>query len=473
MRVLVLGAAVSGMAAARLAVRTGHDVTVYDADPASATAAPLGTAVTDPAIAVATGAWRPEVLAGIDLVVTSPGIPEAAPPIVDALEAARSNRLRVVAELEFASAHLDAPYVAVTGTNGKTTVTETAAAMLTASGLKACAAGNVGLALSDVALEPWDCVVVEASSFQLRFIDRFRPDAAAVLNVAPDHLDWHGGFAGYLAAKTRIHENQRPGDIVAYDPDDPGAVSAVAAARSQRVPISGTHRPMSGNGPQGGRLHIGDLAFPVPDLDAVWLFDVAVAATLAAHVGAEAEGIAAVAAAFTPGAHRRTVVAEWSGITWVDDSKATNPHAAVAAAGAYPSVILIAGGRNKGLDLSPLTAVPSVRRIVAIGEAAPDLASAGGDRVDVAADLADAVRIAASLAMPGDTVLLAPGAASFDMFTSYAARGDAFVAEVAHILGNAVTATALTETAPEGVEETRSAGTGAVANEPGDDDGGA
>jgi UDP-N-acetylmuramoylalanine--D-glutamate ligase len=146
--------------------------------------------------------------------------------------------------------------------------------------------------------------------------------------------------------------------------------------------------------------------------------------------------MASVAAGFTPGAHRRTVVARGDGVTWVDDSKATNPHAAVAAAGAYPSVILIAGGRNKGLDLSPLTTVPSVRRIVAIGEAAPELAAAGGDRVDIAADLADAVRIAGSLAEPGDTVLLAPGCASFDMFTSYADRGDAFAAEVAHVTGN-------------------------------------
>ncbi|MDQ3781890.1 MAG: UDP-N-acetylmuramoyl-L-alanine--D-glutamate ligase, partial [Actinomycetota bacterium] len=350
MKVLVLGAAVSGRAAARLASRLGHEVVVYDRAPEVVSALPPGTVSH-------AGEWNEKLLGGVDLVVTSPGIPEAAPPITDSIAAG----VPLVSELEFAAAHLEAPYVAVTGTNGKTTVTEAAAAMLRASGRRAVAAGNVGLALSDVVGEPWEVVAVEASSFQLRFIERFHPAAAAIVNIAPDHLDWHPSVAAYAAAKARIHENQGPDDLVAYPVDDPLAVAAVAGARSRRVPVSGDHRPPGGNGPQGGRLHIGDLTVPVPDVDPVWRYDLTVAATLAWARGATADAIDAAITGFVPGPHRRRVVAVRNGVTWVDDSKATNPHAATAAAGAYPAVILIAGGRNKGLDLAPMVAVPGIR----------------------------------------------------------------------------------------------------------------
>ncbi len=425
MTVLVLGAAVSGRAAMRLAARLGHRVVLYDRDAGA-------VAGLDELATIETGEWRPAMLDGVDLVVTSPGIPEGAPPIGDTIDAG----LPLVSELEFAAGHLSGPYLAVTGTNGKTTVTETTAAMLTASGLRSCAAGNVGLALSDVALDPWDCVVVEASSFQLRFIDRFHPVGAAILNIAPDHLDWHGSSEAYAAAKTRIHENQTGADLLAYDADDAGAAAAVAEAASMRVAVSGRNRPPGGNGPDGTHLVIGDLELTRPDLDPVWMLDMAVAATLARHAGATPDAVESVIAGFTPGPHRRTVVAVAGGVTWVDDSKATNPHAAVAAAGAYPSVVLIAGGRNKGLDLSPIAAVPGIRHIVAIGEAATELAAAAGERAVVVADLETAVATAAQLAVPGDTVLLAPGCASFDMFTSYGERGDRFQAEVLRTVGN-------------------------------------
>ncbi len=416
-RTLVLGGAVSGRAAAGLAAALGQQVTVHDRDPDALAELPVG-------VTTAAGNWDPALLSGIDLVVASPGIPETAPPLADALAAG----VPVVSELEFAAAQLDAPYVAVTGTNGKTTVTESTAAMLTASGLKACAAGNVGRALSAVALDPWDCVAVEASSFQLHFIDRFHPRAAAILNIAPDHLDWHGGFDGYVAAKARITENQTTPDIVVYDPDDAVVAAAVAGSAARPVPVSAHRRPPGGNGPEGDRLVVGDLDFALPALDPVWLFDLTVAATLALAGGATAAGIATALSAFTPGPHRRTVVATAGGVTWVDDSKATNPHAAVASAAAYASVVLIAGGRNKELDLSPLVTVPTVRRVIALGEAAAELAAAGGDVVTVVADMAAAVDLAAELAVAGDTVLLAPGCASFDQYDSYQARGDDFAA---------------------------------------------
>ncbi|CAN5267622.1 UDP-N-acetylmuramoyl-L-alanine--D-glutamate ligase [soil metagenome] len=420
MKVLVLGGAVSGRAAARLASRLGHDVALYDRTAAATHDLPEG-------VAAHQGAWDPELLGGVDLVVTSPGIPEGAPPVADAL----ATGVPLVSELEFGASHLEVPYVAVTGTNGKTTVTEAAAAMLGASGMRSVAAGNVGLALCDVVGEPWDVVAVEASSFQLRFIDRFHPSAAAILNIAPDHLDWHADLEGYAAAKARIHENQGKGDLVAYPVDDPVAAAAAAGARSRRVPVSGTHRPPGGNGPEGGRVHIEDLDFPVPHLDPVWLYDLTVAGTLARSQGATAAGIGSVIEGFGPGPHRRRVVAVRHGVTWVDDSKATNPHAAAAAASAYPSVVLIAGGRNKGLDLAPMLAVPTIRRVLAIGEATDELVAAGGELVTPVIDMAAAVELAAAIARPGDTVLLAPGCASFDMFDDYAHRGEVFAGAVA------------------------------------------
>jgi UDP-N-acetylmuramoylalanine--D-glutamate ligase len=426
MRVLVLGGAVSGKAAARLALRLGHEVAVYDRDPTATADAPE-------AATVATGRWDARILEGADLVVTSPGIPEHAAPIRDAL----AGSAPLVSELEFAAAQLSAPYVAITGTNGKTTVTEATAAMLRASGLRACAAGNVGLALSDVALDPWDCVAVEASSFQLRFIDRFHPKAAAILNIAPDHLDWHGSFAAYAAAKARIWQNQTGADVLVYDAADAEAARAAAPAPARQVAAAGTVRPPGGNGPDGDRLIIGDVVLPRPDLDAIWMLDLTVAATLAVAVGGNAAGIGRVIAEFAPANHRRTVVARRDGITWVNDSKATNPHAAVASAAAYPSVILIAGGRNKGLDLTSLLGVPSVRHVLAIGEAAGELAAAGGGKVSMVADLAAAVACAASVAEPGDTVLLAPGCASFDMFDSYQHRGEVFTELVLATTGGA------------------------------------
>jgi UDP-N-acetylmuramoylalanine--D-glutamate ligase len=413
---LILGAAVSGSAAAHLARRLGYGVEIYDER------ADALRSLQAEGFDVHSGVWSSRLLAGVDLVVTSPGIPETAPPIADAI----ASGTTLWSEMEFAARHLDAPYVAVTGTNGKTTVVEAAAAMLGHTTANVCAAGNIGTALSTVVGEPWDLVVVEASSFQLRFVDAFHPVAAAVVNVAPDHLDWHGSESAYAAAKARIYANQTPRDILAFDVDDPGAVATVAGAAATLVPVSGRRLPEGGNGVDGDTVVIGEMELPRPNLDESFLVDLVVAGTLARHVGADQGSIAAVLSSFEPGPHRRTIVGAWDGVTWVDDSKATNPHAAVAAASAFQDVVLIAGGRNKGLDLTPLVAVPTVRHIVALGEAAADLAAAAGDRVTVVDTMEAAVLAAGRLSVPGSTVLLAPGCASFDMYRSYGERGDRF-----------------------------------------------
>jgi UDP-N-acetylmuramoylalanine--D-glutamate ligase len=412
----VLGAAVSGRAAARLANRLGHEVRVYDANPAAA--ASMTTEVED----VHSGLWVRELLDGIDLVVPSPGIPDHAPPIVDALDSGAI----VWSELELATRNLDAPYVAVTGTNGKTTTVTAAADMLRESGLRSCAAGNIGQAVSDVVGEEWDVVVIEASSFQLRLTDAFHPRGAAILNVAPDHLDWHGSFAAYRDAKARIHRRQESEDLLVYDADDPGATEAAAGAGSRVVPMSGIERPPDGWGRDGKDLVVGSIRVTAPDVPAGFALDLTAAAALAGHMGASQEAVAAVVKRFQPGEHRRALVGAWDEVAWVNDSKATNPHAVVASSSGLEQVVLIAGGRNKGLDLSPITSIAAVRHIVALGEAAEELQALAPDRTVVVSSMAAAIEQADALAVPGDTVLLAPGCASFDMFDSYEQRGEEF-----------------------------------------------
>jgi UDP-N-acetylmuramoylalanine--D-glutamate ligase len=217
-----------------------------------------------------------------------------------------------------------------------------------------------------------------------------------------------------------------------FDADDPGAQRAVASSRARRFPVSGARRPPGGAGPEGNRLWLGEVAVDlegVPSADPIFLVDAAAAGSAALEVGANPAGIAAALRDFRPPSHRREVVGVWDGVTWVDDSKATNPHAAVAAIRAYRSVVLIAGGRNKGLDVASISAEPRLRHVIGIGEAGPDMVAAASSGTLVAG-LEEAVDLADRLARPGDTVLLAPGCASFDMFRSYAHRGEVFAAVV-------------------------------------------
>lgn len=417
MRTLVVGAGVSGRAASSLAGALGDEVMVYDRNPEAV----AEVAHNHP---TASGEWSPDLLARVERVIVSPGVPQHAPEVRDAL----AEGIPVLSEVELAASVARAPIVAVTGTNGKTTVTALIAEMLVASGRKAVATGNIGTAFAEVALGGWDVYVVEVSSFQLRFTERFHPRVAVLLNIAEDHLDWHGTLQAYSAAKSRIFQNQDSNDLLIYDIDDPGATAAVAEAPSPLMPVSGLRLPAGGAGPDGDRLMTPLGALPLPRLtDPSFIVDLAAASVAAAWFDTGLEPLAEVITAFKPGPHRRTQVGRWNGVDWIDDSKATNPHAALAAVAAYPSVILIAGGRNKGLDLAPLVRAPTVKHVVAIGEVAEALVTAGeSGRVSRAESMPEAVADAAVLAAPGDTVLLAPGCASFDMFRSYEERGDAF-----------------------------------------------
>ena len=416
-RVLVLGAGVSGLAAAKLARRVGMRVSLYDENPR--------TRAIEEGFGIATGTWDSGLVSGIDLVVASPGFSERSLPIVESLEAG----LPVISEIEFAWRHLSSPVIAVTGTNGKTSVTEATSAMLDASGLDAPAAGNIGAPLSDFTDRSYDTVVVEVSSFQLRFIEEFHPRVAAITNIAEDHIDWHGSYHGYKGAKARIFANQGAEDVLVYDCEDAGASDLAGSAPSRLVPVSGTGLPEGGSGVEDGRLISGAVSIDLSELtstDPTHVVNLAMSAAMAQEMGATEDGVISAAIAYRPGAHRRSLIGEAGGVRWVNDSKATNPHAALASIGAHDSVVLIAGGRDKGLDLTPLAAEPNVKMVIGIGESGPALVGSAGDRGRLAGTLDIAVEMAAQTASPGDTVLLAPGCASFDQFESYRARGDRF-----------------------------------------------
>jgi UDP-N-acetylmuramoylalanine--D-glutamate ligase len=325
---------------------------------------------------------------------------------------------------------------AITGTNGKTTVTSLISEMLVASGVDARPLGNIGTPLADAVGTDLQVAVVEVSSFQLHYSDRFRPDVAVVTNVAPDHLDWHGSFDRYLEAKARIVEHQGPEDLLVYCSDDgvPGRIAERAPGRrigvGSRRGVCRRVRDRPGRRPDGAGRAV-DRPESHPGFRRRLPGRPGAGGGSRRSARRRSRRHRGVIRNFTPGAHRRTVVGEIDGVRFVDDSKATNPHAALAAIRSYPSVVLIAGGLAKGLDVAPLATEPNVRAVIAIGESAPVLLAAAGDRGVAAPSMSEAVAEACAVAEPGDVVLLAPGCASFDMFDSYGHRGDVFAAEVA------------------------------------------
>lgn len=427
-RILVLGAGVSGLAAARLANAKGISATVYDSAPSEEA---LGSG-----LAFASGPWDHLLLTGVDLVVASPGFPERSLPIVETLEFG----VPIWSEIEFASRYIDAPMAAITGTNGKTTVTEATALMLAESGIDAPASGNIGAPLSGFAGTSHDALVVETSSFQLRFIEDFHPAAAAITNVAVDHLDWHGSVGAYSEAKRNIYKNQTEDDLLVYDQDDEGATKLATDAPGRKFPVSGTSLPEGGGGVSGNRLLVREVSIQVDSLnssDPVHLVNLASAAALASWLGARPDAVAEASRKFRPGRHRRQIVATTNGVTWIDDSKATNPHAAIASIRSHSSVILIAGGLAKGAEVAEIAREPNLTAVLGIGEAGLEIVDAAGPLGTFVGTLANAVKKAAEIATPGDTVLLAPGCASFDQFVSYGERGDVFQGMVKRIIEEA------------------------------------
>jgi UDP-N-acetylmuramoylalanine--D-glutamate ligase len=440
---MVVGLGQSGLGVVRFLSARGARVRVNDQRDAEA----LGAAATEAAdlgAELVLGGHYEEAFEGLDLIVVSPGVP----PLPE-LGAAEERGAEVVSEIELASRFIDAPIIAVTGTNGKSTVTTLIGEMCAHLGRPMFVGGNLGQPMIDVVGTPAagdeGIVVVELSSFQLERVSRFKAHVAVLLNVTPDHLDRYPTFEAYGAAKARIFERQQPDDF-AIVPDDAPDLRALAGAGGTIVSFGGPH----------GEVRVVDgslvdqrsaLRVPVSELRLRGSHNVsnACAAALAARlIGAGPDDIGGVLRAFEGLAHRMQYVRAIDGVEYIDDSKATNVGAAVASidglGGSAGKIVLIAGGVDKGGSYQPLRDRMSRegRAVVVLGEAAALLERAfAGSPVELrrAASMDDAVTNAAALAHPGDTVLLAPACSSFDMFQSYAERGDVFQRAVRNLGG--------------------------------------
>lgn len=451
--VAVVGLARSGMAAARLLARLGARVTVADRKGEHELSDALSR-LDARGLQLALGERYETAFQDAELVVISPGVPTH----TDILDRVRTRGGRVIGELELASRFFRTPIFAVTGTNGKSTTVTLIGKFLEASGRRAFVGGNLGIALSEAALQvyeaecagapsPYECVVAEVSSFQLETIEQFRPHVAALLNITTDHMDRYARVEDYVAAKARIFENQTPADYSLVNLGDPQVVGLSAQGRGTRLGFTrGDRIPVDfagGASLQGERLTVSlqgttqDLCRR-SDMKLIGLHNVEnalAASTIGLLAGCSVEAIRGVLASFPGLEHALEFVRERHGVRYINDSKGTNVDATLKALESVEQPLwLIAGGKDKGGDFSRL--IPAVgqraKGIITMGEAAPLIEAALGRVVPVrqAASLRDAVSLAASLAVAGDMVLLSPCCASFDMFIDYQDRGRQFKALV-------------------------------------------
>ncbi len=434
-RAVVVGFGVAGQAAARVLLEEGATVVVSEARPD--VDVPEDLRADD--IQFRFGGHEPAHLDGASLVVVSPGVTPVSPVVAWA----RERDLPVWGELELGARIAEAPIVAVTGTNGKTTTTGMIAACLRAGGLDAAACGNIGHPFPLAAREGRDALVVECSSFQLEFQESFRPRVSVLLNLAPDHLDWHGSMAAYAASKARIFEHQRAGDTHVGNRDDELAADVSRTARCETRWFT-LGEPAEGevgwvDDDLASSWDVPERLGPVePDTDAMRA-DAAAAAAASLAFGVSTDAIRAGLAAFAPEPHRGETVARAGGVRFVDNSKATNPHATLAAVGSADDVVLVAGGDAKGVDLSPIGALADrLAGVVAIGAAADEIVRLFEGRIPTrkAGSIEEAVRTAFELAPPVGAVVLAPACASWDMFRDYRERGERFAAAARAIAGS-------------------------------------
>lgn len=431
-RALVVGFGTSGQASARFLVEAGWSVVVVEDQPNEAKVEAARLLQVDWAGAVSPGHLR-SLADDADEIVVSPGVPLRHPVF--------GLGRPLVGELELGARAARVPVVALTGTNGKTTVATLVERMLARAGRRSLACGNIGLPLTEAVSSDAEVLVVEASSFQLALTSSLRAQVATWLNLSPNHLDWHGTLEHYVASKARLFEQMDPDGTAIANADDPVVVAHLPAGgrRVRRFGcqhVEGTDIFVEDgwirSATLGRIVEVGRLARRAPH-------DVAnalAASATALEAGAPAEVLAEVLASFSGLAHRLELVGRVGEVRFVDDSKATTTAAMVAALQAVGPAVLVAGGRRKGGSLEPaVQAAGSVRAVVAIGESAQEVAEAfaqasapgGADRVVVIArSMEEAVRRAAELARPGDTVLLSPGGASWDWYASYEERGKDF-----------------------------------------------
>jgi UDP-N-acetylmuramoylalanine--D-glutamate ligase len=438
-RATVVGLGASGLAAARLLASRGAKVTVNDTRSASELGARADEARAL-GVSLDLGGHSAERLAQNELIVVSPGVPR-----LSELRAAEAAGVRVVSEIELAAWFVKGTVVGITGTNGKSTVTTLVGEMCKATGRPTFVGGNLGTPFVDVvgsaAAEENGYVVVELSSFQLERIHQFRAHVGVLLNITDDHLDRYDGFDDYAAAKGRLFETQTVRDFAVVKDNDPLCRKWGGHGQGQLLGYGGSAGVVRA---EGGALvdTVSGLRVPLDELGIQGDHNVdnACAAALAARLaGVPAEIIGAVLRSFKGLGHRMQHVRSLDGVEYFDDSKGTNVGASVAAVTGLGQrgtrVVLIAGGVDKGGSYQPLREVMERhgRALVTLGAAAPLIESAFAGaalRVQRAADMEAAVRAAQALAEPSDAVLLSPACASFDMFRSYAHRGDVFAAAV-------------------------------------------
>jgi len=438
-KVLVIGLGLSGVSASRFCAERGASVVAVDERPQESLPHldPLSLAGD---IDVRTGTAIPDSSA-FDLVVPSPGVP---------LERFAAGAQRIWGDIELTARALSVPLVAVTGTNGKSTVVRLIESMLRAAGFRALAAGNIGSPALSLVGKPLDVAVLEVSSFQLETVENFRPKVAVFLNVTPDHLDRHGSFDDYVRAKTAIFARQEADDVAVLNFDDPVVRELAGALRARVVHFSRRSPQTDGVTWDAGRILLpaqgGELSAAggqreialdptsLPGLQGVHNLENVLAATAAVWaLGADPNRAAGALLDFEGLPHRCQQVASGGGVRFIDDSKATNAGAAQRSLESFPNRVLwIAGGRGKGTDLAALadTAVARARHAFLIGEASDALETALAGRLATTRcrSIEDAVEAAATTAEPGEVVLLAPACASFDQFANFEERGDRFAA---------------------------------------------
>ncbi|HRO29389.1 MULTISPECIES: UDP-N-acetylmuramoyl-L-alanine--D-glutamate ligase [Micrococcaceae] len=479
LRVVVAGLGLSGFSAADTLAELGADVVVVDGRDSPENRARADTLRIVGVREVLLGEDHARSLPDVggspaELVVTSPGWRPDQP----LLAAAADAGVPVWGDVELAwrvrerAGRKTADWLVVTGTNGKTTTVGMVESMLLAAGLRAVACGNVGTPILDAIRDPegWDVIAVELSSFQLHWTHHIEPAASAVLNVAEDHVDWHGSFAAYCADKARIYEHTREACI--FNEAQPETMRMVEQADVQegcRAVSFTTDTPgLSMVGVVDGilvdraflderahqALELGHLEDLGPIAPRHQVANALAAAALVRAIGVPPEAVRDGLRAYRPGEHRIQLVAKADDVLWINDSKATNPHAADASLAAFTDVVWIAGGLPKGVTYDDLVSrhAHRLRAVVLIGADPSELAGAvqrhapdvpvlstavrdtGGDPSDGHRAMDAAVREADAVARPGDVVLMAPAAASMDQFTSYADRGNAFIDAVARLM---------------------------------------
>jgi UDP-N-acetylmuramoylalanine--D-glutamate ligase len=435
-QVTVVGLARSGLAACTVLAERGALVVGMDRSPRETLRGDLAE-LEARGVRIETGGHRAESFLAADLIVISPGVPTDMP----LLAQARSQGIPVWGEVELASRLTAARFLGITGTNGKSTTTSLVGAMLESAGFPVVVAGNIGTALCEVVttLTPSHWVVAELSSFQLETIVSFRPQVAALLNLAPDHLDRYADLDAYYAAKARIFMNQTADDYAVLNADDPPTLAWARGIRPQPRLFSRMRTMGDGAFVRDGRLIVRrdgrtDAVCGIGEIRIPGLHNLEnglAAAAMASAIGVPPAAIGEALRRFPGLPHRLELVAEMDGVRYVNDSKGTNVGAVVKSLEGYAGgVILIAGGKDKGGDFAPLRPLVTsrVKTLLLIGQARQAIRDqlAGACSMEEAPTLEAAVARGAEIAVAGDTVLLSPACASFDMFRDFEHRGDVF-----------------------------------------------